>query len=243
MPTTLSRIQLHLVVDSGYILWLFAMREMQGSSSMPRASRRYARPQWTDERTKYLRKRWLQGARMREIAEELGRGISTNAVAAKIRRLGIAEFSPYGGAPGRRRAAKKILRRPERTSGYRGVEHRCVQRPIPAWVANARPYVENPLLDAGVPLRQRRTLLELSGRTCRWPVGDPSSSVFFFCGAKPVRNKPYCAAHCARAYRRPRESTQRVSMPRLRHAARDTDRSVMPRNETATLRRSTGEKK
>ena len=126
------------------------MREMQGSSSMPRASRRYARPQWTDERTKYLRKRWLQGARMREIAEELGRGISTNAVAAKIRRLGIAEFSPYGGAPGRRRAAKKILRRPERTSGYRGVEHRCVQRPIPAWVANARPYVENPLLDAGV---------------------------------------------------------------------------------------------
>jgi hypothetical protein len=32
-------------------------------------------------------------------------------------------------------------------------------------------------------------------------------------------------------------------MPRLRHAARDTDRSVMPRNETATLRRSTGEKK
>src|SRR6266700_81504 len=74
---------------------------------------------------------------MREIAEELGRGISTNAVAAKIRRLGIAEFPPYGGAPGRRRAAKKILRRPERTSGYRGVEHRYVQRPIPAVLSSS----------------------------------------------------------------------------------------------------------
>lgn len=104
---------------------------------------------------------------MREIAEELGRGITTNAVAAKIHRLGIADFSPYGGAPGRRRAGKIILGLPERTSGYRGGECRREQRPVPAWVANARPYVENPLLDADVPLRQRRSLLELSGRTCR----------------------------------------------------------------------------
>ena len=181
---------------------------------MRRASRRYRRPQWTDERTKYLRRRWLQGARIWEIAEELGGGITTNAVVAKIHRLGIAEFSPYGGAPGRRRAAKKIVALPERTCGG---EYRCGQRPVPAWVANARPYVDNPLLDAGIPLRQRRSLLELSGRTCRWPVGDPSSSVFFFCGAKPVRNKPYCAAHCARAYRHSGESTQRVSTtPRRR---------------------------
>lgn len=210
---------------------------------MPRASRRYTRRQWTDERTEYLKRRWLQGARMREIAEELGGGITTNAVGAKIHRLGIAEFSPYGGAPGRRRAAKKLRELPERTSGYRGGVYRYKQRPAPAWVANARPYVEDPRLDADIPPRQRRSLLELSGRTCRWPVGDPSSFVFFFCGAKPVRNKPYCTAHCARAYRHPRESTQRISTPRLRHAARDADRSVMPTSKTATLRRSTGGRK
>jgi hypothetical protein len=36
-----------------------------------------------------LRRRWAQGARVREIAAELGHGISSNAVIAKIHRLGI----------------------------------------------------------------------------------------------------------------------------------------------------------
>jgi GcrA cell cycle regulator len=215
---------------------------MEGSSDMPRPSRRCTVSQWTDERTEYLKRRWSQGARIREIARELGQGITNNAVVAKIHRLGIADLSPYGGAPGKR-TAKKIRGVPERTAGYSGGgQYRCEQRPPPAWVANARPYVENPLLDAGIPLRQRRSLLELSGRTCRRPVGDPSGSVFFFCGAKPVRNKPYCAAHCARAYRRPRKLTQRVSTPRQRRATRDADTSVMPSSETADQSRSAGER-
>jgi GcrA cell cycle regulator len=58
----------------------------------------------------------------------------------------------------------------------------------------------------------------LSDRTCRWPVGDPGNSDFFFCGAQPFRNKPYCAAHCARAYRPEQHTTQRAPSARLRRA-------------------------
>ena len=43
--------------------------------------------------------------------------------------------------------------------------------------------------------------MELTDDTCRWPVGDPSTVDFFFCGAQPLPDKPYCAAHCARAER------------------------------------------
>jgi GcrA cell cycle regulator len=57
---------------------------------------------WTTERIRLLRRRWRQGARVREIAAELGHGITRNAVISKIHRLGISELSPYGGAPGRR---------------------------------------------------------------------------------------------------------------------------------------------
>jgi GcrA cell cycle regulator len=46
---------------------------------------------------------------------------------------------------------------------------------------------------------QRRSLMELTDDTCQWPVGDPSTVDFFFCGAQPLPDKPYCAAHCARA--------------------------------------------
>src|SRR6266542_4316260 len=74
---------------------------------------------WTKARTRYLRRRWAQGARVRDIAAELGHGITPNAVIAKIHRLGIADLSPFGGAPGRRYAAKTIRRVDKVASGYR----------------------------------------------------------------------------------------------------------------------------
>jgi len=191
---------------------------------------------WTTERIRQLRRRWRQGTRVREIAAELGDGITCNAVISKIHRLGISALSPYGGAPGRRFAAKT-------PAADRPVYADCAawwfrKGALPAWVVNAKPYVETKGVDARIPRRQRRSLLELSEHTCRWPVGDPRSSRLFFCGAQPLRNKPYCTEHCARAYRHLRDVPQR-----LRHAARDADRSVVPSSKTAPQRRSTGERR
>jgi GcrA cell cycle regulator len=190
---------------------------------------------WTAERIRLLRRRWRRGARVREIAAELGHGITCNAVISKIHRLGISTLSPYGGAPGRRPADRPV--HAERAAWW------FRKGPLPAWVVNAKPYVETVGAAARIPRRQRRSLLELNVDTCRWPVGDPRSSRFFFCGAQPLRNKPYCAEHCARAARRRGESTRGVSMSHPRHATRDADRSLMRSSETATLRGSTGGRK
>ena len=54
--------------------------------------------------------------------------------------------------------------------------------------------------DNVVPMNQRRTLLELTEDTCHWPVGDPGSSEFFFCGGKALGGLPYCAHHSRVAY-------------------------------------------
>src|SRR6516164_4367898 len=196
---------------------------------------------WTTERIRLLRRRWRRGARVREIAAELGHGITCNAVISKIHRLGISRLSPYGGAPGRRYTAN--TRPADRPVHAQRAAWWFRKGPLPAWVVDAKPYVETVGADARIPRRQRRSLLELNDETCSWPVGDPRSSRFFFCGARPVPNKSYCAAHCARAYRRRGESTRRVSTSRPRHATRDADRSLMPSSETATLRGSTGERK
>ena len=162
---------------------------------------------WTMERIRLLRRRWRRGARVREIAAELGHGITCNAVISKIHRLGISTLSPYGGAPGRRYTAN--TRPGDRPVHAQRAAWWFRKGPPPAWVFNAKPYVETKGVDARIPRRQRRSLLELSEHTCRWPVGDPRSSRFFFCGAQPLRNKPYCAEHSARAYRRRGESTRR----------------------------------
>ncbi|MCE0743954.1 GcrA family cell cycle regulator [Acetobacter sicerae] len=36
--------------------------------------------------------------------------------------------------------------------------------------------------------------------TCCWPLGDPGTPGFHFCGATPLPGKPYCAEHAAMAY-------------------------------------------
>jgi GcrA cell cycle regulator len=183
----------------------------QKSFVLPGVAKRRQVSPWNKARARYLRRRWSQGARVRDIAAELGQGITPNAVIAKIHRLGIADLSPYGGAPGRRHATIRYVDKP----GYRIADwHR--RGPLPAWVVNAKPYVENARLDANIPRRRRRSLFELSDDTCRWPVGDPRSSRLFFCGAQAAHNKPYCAEHCARAYRRPRAPPNNA-----RAAARD----------------------
>ena len=54
--------------------------------------------------------------------------------------------------------------------------------------------------DNVVPMSQRLSLLELNEATCHWPIGDPSSSEFFFCGGKALTSLPYCAHHSRIAY-------------------------------------------
>ena len=46
-----------------------------------------------------------------------------------------------------------------------------------------------------IPLEQRKTLLQLTEKTCHWPVGDPANVEFFFCGGEAVRGTSYCAFH------------------------------------------------
>lgn len=45
--------------------------------------------------------------------------------------------------------------------------------------------------------------LELSAlkpNQCRWPIGDPDSENFHFCGETVFVGKPYCYEHCKQAY-------------------------------------------
>ena len=52
-----------------------------------------------------------------------------------------------------------------------------------------------------VEKRSRRlTLMELTERTCKWPIGDPATDDFWFCGLPSLQGKPYCEAHVSVAF-------------------------------------------
>ncbi len=44
---------------------------------------------------------------------------------------------------------------------------------------------------------------------CKWPIGHPGDSDFYFCGKPVIPGKPYCGEHCLVAYRR-KDSSQKV---------------------------------
>jgi GcrA cell cycle regulator len=47
---------------------------------------------------------------------------------------------------------------------------------------------------------KKLSLLELTERTCKWPVGDPATEEFWFCGLATQSGKPYCEAHVGVAF-------------------------------------------
>jgi GcrA cell cycle regulator len=68
-----------------------------------------------------------------------------------------------------------------------------------------------------LPMSLRVTIVELKEAMCRWPLGDPTSPEFRYCGS-PASSGPYCANHCSLAYqpaqerRRDRDRERRLAL-------------------------------
>ena len=150
---------------------------------------------WTDDRVEQLKKLWEGGLSASQIAAELG-NVTRNAVIGKVHRLGLSgrAKSPSSAAP-RPRKTRPAPPQMVRMS-------RPVARGNTALAHNYEVEMEpDPIAyDNVVPMSQRLTLVELNEATCHWPIGDPSSSEFYFCGGKALQSQPYCAHHSRIAY-------------------------------------------
>jgi len=132
---------------------------------------------WTDERIKTLRSLWLSGRSASQVAVALG-GVTRNAVIGKVHRLGLAG-----------RAAAAVCRSLPKAPRAEASPPRAGRR------APKPPVMEAPPLVAD--------LTWLARSHCRWPIGDPATAGFGFCGQAPLGDGPYCERHHARAYRGP----------------------------------------
>jgi GcrA cell cycle regulator len=153
---------------------------------------------WNDERVETLKKLWAEGLSASQIATRLG-GVTRNAVIGKVHRLGLAGRAKPAAA-----AAASRPRKPRSASPTLRVSRTAVRGNTAlaqAYELELEPEPE--MLDNVIPLGQRRTLLELTEETCRWPIGDPGSPDFFFCGGSTIASLPYCAYHARLAYQPP----------------------------------------
>ncbi|MGH1424467.1 MAG: GcrA family cell cycle regulator [Pseudooceanicola sp.] len=177
---------------------------------------------WTDERVETLKKMWGEGQSASQIAKELG-GVTRNAVIGKVHRLGLSNRSGGGSASSgasatktddKAKAAPKQAKR--ETPAPKPAETPAPAAPSPSPARKA-------IIPAGQPLppqpsaneispealakvsaiekkAKRLSLMELTERTCKWPVGDPATEDFWFCGLPVQGGKPYCEAHVGVAF-------------------------------------------
>jgi len=215
---------------------------MERADGLPWEPRPRATAPWADARIAHLKTRWLEGVSVPAISREIG--ISRNSAPGKFRRPSVVELSPHG-ARGTRRPPTENRHASRRGPADSPVVTRLGnQYSRPVRVTAATLHVDHPRVDADVGSRQGCSFLELNCRTCRWPVGDPGSCDFFFCGAEPVQGKPYCAAHCLRAYRPAQETVSRPRSARLRRAMlkfRGIDTYIKLGGETAMELQCVGE--
>jgi len=73
-----------------------------------------------------------------------------------------------------------------------------------------------PQKPAAKPVKEKKeteekiTILTLTERICKWPIGHPGEPDFHFCGKKSQPGQPYCAKHAAMAYQSPQSKRDRA---------------------------------
>ena len=183
---------------------------------------------WTDERVETLKKMWGDGQSASQIAKELG-GVTRNAVIGKVHRLGLSNRAAPGAAPAKPAPKEKPAAAPAKPAAKAKPAPKAAPVPEkkeePELDENGIPIsaARRAIIPAGQPLppqpsaneispealakvseveksAKKLTLMELTEKTCKWPVGDPATEDFWFCGLAVQQGKPYCEAHVGVAF-------------------------------------------
>ena len=184
---------------------------------------------WSDERVAVLKKMWLEGNSASEIAKELG-NITRNAVIGKVHRLGLsnrdtnvskagvtAEKSIKGlkrGRPPKINKEPTKRGRPQKITQPKDLNETTLERGKPISKSGTTERSNDSRLEVvsdlseetlkdllKVELKSKKiSLMDLTERTCKWPIGDPATDEFWFCGHEAEPGKPYCQTHISIAF-------------------------------------------
>ena len=178
---------------------------------------------WTDERVETLKRMWSEGQSASQIAKELG-GVTRNAVIGKVHRLGLSNRTGGGGSVKASAEAANSSDAPEAKPTAKAKETAApAAAAAPVEESKAVTPYRKAIIPAGQPLppqpspneispealasqrevekkAKKLNLMELTERTCKWPIGDPATTDFWFCGLPVQSGKPYCEAHVGVAF-------------------------------------------
>ena len=151
-------------------------------------------------------------------------GMSKNAVVGKLNRLGWnakasdtaskkssktkKETKVVAKKPAKITSVKKVADKKTKVTTKKVKETKKPQvKPSVRGDTNAKTVVKTASKKTKKDLALHELLIQhalqmasLKPNQCRWPIGDPDSENFHFCGETVFTGKPYCYEHCRQAY-------------------------------------------
>jgi len=136
---------------------------------------------WNDEKVDKLKKLWGKGSTASQIAEIIG-GISRNAVIGKANRLNLSS----------KIKVRSALSNPNSQNSFE--ENNSKQK------RGRKSKFQSLIIEKDFEPENPKKLEELDEGSCKWPVGHPEESSFYFCGRSSIKDFSYCKLHLLYAY-------------------------------------------
>ena len=136
---------------------------------------------WTEEKVEKLRELWGKGNTASQIAEIIG-GITRNAVIGKAHRLNLS--AKIKGRSFSKNKNHNKLNSQESENQGRGRKNKF----------------KSLLIEKDFEPENPKNLEQLDENSCKWPIGHPDESSFYFCGRSSLKDFSYCKLHLLYAF-------------------------------------------
>ena len=136
---------------------------------------------WNEEKVNKLKELWGKSHTASQIAEIIG-GISRNAVIGKAHRLNLSAKIKTRTAVSNQNSQKTQEQKNIKFNRGRGSKFKSL------------------IIEKDFEPENPKQLEELDENSCKWPIGHPDESSFYFCGRTSLKDFSYCKLHLLYSY-------------------------------------------